>query len=91
MTWTIIDTRGYLDGGPSCSECGTCDCPTCQETAQYNGTPDSGCILKVCHTNDGDECVGLSFAYGNLDDDSEILCESCATKAGIIIMARSSD
>lgn len=30
--WTIDDTRGYLDAGPTCDECGACECGTyCDE------------------------------------------------------------
>ena len=29
VAWTINDTRGYLDGGPACDECGACDCVDC--------------------------------------------------------------
>lgn len=62
--WTINDTRGYLDGGPSCDECGACECSPDMHT----------CLAEP----DNDvECIGLSFAYVCLDG-GDSLCEDCA-------------
>ena len=94
--WSINDTRGYLDAGPSCSECGRCECAICpviegdmseyarEYARDYHAGSDSP--HKVCYHGDGVSCVGLSFAYVNMDDGAESLCEDCATKAGIKII-----
>jgi hypothetical protein len=47
VAWTIQDTRGYIDRGPPCSECGYCDC-LCIDGDGY---------ICCC-----DECMGMSFA-----------------------------
>ena len=76
--WSINDTRGYLGTGPSCSECGACEC-----------IYDAYKSLEAHEQWDGDEdfeCVGLSFAYVNMDDGADSLCEDCATKASITIV-----
>lgn len=73
--WTANDTRGYLDGGPSCDECGACEC-CCEECGG-----DSHDHAETCETGGGDsaddECVGLSFAFVCLDG-GDTLCEDCA-------------
>lgn len=77
VAWTINDTRGYTDGGPSCEECGKCECEWSE-----GGSP-------ACVPADPDaeipECIGLSFAFVCLDG-GEALCETCATKAGVEIV-----
>lgn len=67
--WTVNDTRGYLDGGPSCDECGACECGDCQDC----GLPEHECDCAGC---EGGECIGLSFAYVCIDG-GEALCEEC--------------
>lgn len=70
VDWAVHDSRGYADGGPSCDNAG-------QE----------GCIGCECanHTDGGDECVGLSFAYVCMDG-GESLCEACAEKEGLEVI-----
>ncbi len=86
VAWTVNDTRGYMDRGPSCDECDTCECekcPNCKYPAcqigindrgycGFHGDPDVGTI----------ECIGLSFAFVCLDG-GDSLCEDCAEKAGV--------
>ena len=83
--WTINDTRGYMDGGPSCDECGACECDClecpCRDPHFLSEAPDCAC---ECHGQDA-ECIGLSFAYVCLDG-GESLCEDCASKAGVVIV-----
>lgn len=72
--WYVKDTRGYIDAGPACDECGACECEPCQAC---HGTHNN------CDDWDSDsECIGLSIVYVCLDGD-EALCEACAKKAGI--------
>lgn len=66
-------TINEFSGAPSCIKCKRCDCPSCE----------SNRLGFICKELD---CMGLSFAYVNIHDDSESLCESCATKAGIKIV-----
>ena len=97
-SWTIHDTRGYIDPGPSCDECGACDCdaekglcPVCGETAQLTGRTTDGRTIyscgdasrkPLCH---GEECIGLAFSFTCLDG-GESLCEDCAEREGITIV-----
>jgi hypothetical protein len=73
VAWTVNDTRGYIDGGPACDECGACECV---------GPCADGCINPAAHITDCDlhgpdgECVGLSFVYICLDG-GDTLCEAC--------------
>jgi len=91
VAWTVNDTRGYVDPGPSC-ECGACECmtpqeldecpcqsdfPACQLRAHYHA-----CVLLEEYGSDPGMCVGLSFAYICLDG-GEALCESCAQSEGL--------
>lgn len=78
--WTIHDSRGYIDGGPACDECGKCECEECPEGCA-KGWPACSCDE---HNPDG-ECIGLSFAFVCLDG-GETLCEECAAKEGITIV-----
>jgi hypothetical protein len=88
VAWTVHDTRGYLDPGPACDECGACECPTiradaidgCDVCAGDNATPDVK-NAKVCTLGDHHECIGLSFAFVCLDG-GESLCEICWEKQG---------
>lgn len=76
VTWHEHDTRGYIDGGPSCDECGACECDPC-ETHGGNG--------PACRCEDCDEaahvaedcCIGLSHAWCCLDG-GETYCDECA-------------
>lgn len=72
--WFVNDTRGYTDAGPSCDDCGACECEPC---AACKGTHEN------CDDwQDDRECIGLSVAYVCLDG-GEALCEDCARKAGL--------
>lgn len=51
VAWTVNDTRGTIDGGPDCDNCGSCD---------------DGDLHDKFET-DGFECRGLSFAFVCLD------------------------
>lgn len=65
VAWTVHDTRGYLDGGSPCDDCGACDCET-----NRDGQP-------LCALGEGEvECIGLSFSYVCLDG-GDNLCEEC--------------
>ena len=92
VAWTINDTRGYIDGGPSCDDCGACECDKCEkcgETFCVEGIVGPGIVQEgssYCDHDPGShECIGLSFAYCCLDG-GESLCEDCAEKAGIRIV-----
>lgn len=75
--WTIHDSRGYMDGGSPCDECGACECGT--TCAECNNPP------HECEEhNPESECCGLSFSYVCLDG-GDNLCEECAEKEGIEI------
>ena len=74
VAWTVHDSRGYLDGGSPCSECGTCDC-----TRTDTDLP----LCEVERSNDDSECIGLSFAYVCLDGGGT-LCEECFEKDGSV-------
>ena len=65
--WTINDTRGYVDGGPSCDGCSACECE-----CEYGCDDPHDCE----HSTEDQECIGLSFAYVCLDG-GEALCEKC--------------
>ena len=95
--WIINDTRGYVDAGPSCDECGACECGQCEgDNSHWDRYPDrDGALCAMddgdqapskaceCHTHNPDhECVGLSVAYVCLDG-GEALCEACFEKSGI--------
>lgn len=77
--WTIHDSRGYIDGGSPCDECGRCECAPCP------------CGGKVCDNNDcqhgqhDNSCTGLSFSFVCLDGGNN-LCRECADKAGVSIV-----
>lgn len=43
--WTVNDTRGYIDGGPACDECGACECNTTRECAA-DGCEDCRAAVK---------------------------------------------
>lgn len=78
VAWTVNDTRGYMEYGPSCSECGACECSI------------SGCDaytpLCQCDCYEGEsECIGLSFTYICLDG-GDILCEECAVREGLEVI-----
>jgi hypothetical protein len=77
--WYVNDTRGYIDAGPACDECGACECKN-----EEHGCPAphdcAECGDK--YSNGKYECVGLSVAYVNLDG-GEALCTECAEKAGL--------
>lgn len=87
VAWTINDARGYTDSGPSCDECGACECecPFCgsSDTEKIHGDP--YCCDKQKLNNPDGECIGLSFAFVCLDG-GESLCEACAEKAGVQIV-----
>lgn len=90
--WTVNDTRGYLDPGPACDECGACECDMvsvenedgiCRHKAcAIDAEPDCGTIIEG---EPSEECIGLSFAFVCLDG-GDSLCEDCAEKAGIEIV-----
>jgi hypothetical protein len=83
VAWAVHDSRGYIDGGPSCDECGACDCGPCEV---HPGELGGHCYDCGWRDTDRDimgevECIGLSFAYVCLDG-GESLCPSCFEKAG---------
>ena len=43
-TWTIYDTRGTIDGGPSCSHCDACECYSCFEI--HKNDPNRPCSSR---------------------------------------------
>lgn len=65
--WTINDTRGYIDQGPTCDVCGACHCDVQRafdhETKTYGD----------CPNDHGEGCPGLTFAFVCLDG-GETLC-----------------
>ncbi len=75
VAWTVNDTRGYTDGGPSCDECGACEC-RCEECGADGHNHDEACETGNGDSSD-DDCIGLSFAFVCLDG-GEALCEDCA-------------
>lgn len=77
VAWTVNDTRGYIDGGPACDECGACECETVDGTPLCAIEQDNGKPVES-------ECVGLSFAYVCLDG-GDALCRACADKEGITV------
>ena len=83
--WTIHDSRGTMDGGPACDECGACECMLC---ADSDGAFDA-CRERhrMCQCDQGEEmeCVGLNFAFVCLDG-GDTLCCDCAEKAGVEIV-----
>lgn len=89
--WAEHDTRGYLDIGPSCDECGACECEICGSDAEDNDIkPDApkcpGDVKFCACPRHGDPnnyrhepehiCVGLSYGYTCLDG-GDFLCEDC--------------
>lgn len=86
--WTIHDSRGSIDGGSPCDECGACECESeaacCQENMHYGRSQ----CCAVTHGEDDDmsRCIGLSFSYVCLDG-GDNLCEPCAEKEGIKVVA----
>ena len=88
--WYIQDTRGYMDAGPSCSECGRCECVwSYSDRLTYQGLAVHQAWEREHGDQDELECVGLSYIYCNPDDGAENLCEDCALKAGITVEATS--
>ena len=82
--WYVNDTRGYLDAGPACDECGACEC---QDMCGEEGC--NAVLCQSCEHDDGadrPECIGLSVAYVCLDG-GDALCEACAEKEGLPICA----
>lgn len=69
VAWTVNDTIGYLDSGPSCDECGACECE-CEHGWRFNECPE---CPDSCTWED---CIGLSFAYVCLDG-GEAYCQDC--------------
>jgi len=65
--WTVNDTRGYIDGGSACDECGECEC-------ELDAAGEKACLDDQ---DSAEDCVGLSFAFVCLDG-GEALCEECA-------------
>jgi hypothetical protein len=87
--WYVNDTRGYSDPGPSCDECGACECecPWCasSDADKVHGVEGEGyCCAKQAENNPFSECIGLSVAYVCLDG-GESLCEACFEKADITL------
>lgn len=78
IAWTINDTSGYLDSGPTCDECGACECDP--HLIPDDGYADGGAPYE----DDEIVCVGLSFSYICLDG-GVTLCSDCAKLEGIII------
>lgn len=76
VAWTVHDTRGYMDGGPSCDECGACECE-CSECGALGQA-----AHECAHASEDQECIGLSVAYVCLDG-GDALCEACAEREGI--------
>jgi hypothetical protein len=75
VAWTVNDTRGYIDGGPACEECGACECERCS-----CGNCDGTAPYHACDSSPEDsECIGLSFAYICLDG-GDALCRECFEK-----------
>lgn len=96
-TWIRHDTRGTLDGGTACDECGACDCPTVAECAKEYDCKPCKAVLKArpvagkdkacgasgaCGTQGTRECIGLSLAWVLLDG-GDTLCDPCAAEAGV--------
>ena len=77
VAWTINDTRGYIDAGPSCDDCAACDCE--------DKTHDHGDDCGPYDDEESQGCIGLSFAFVCLDG-GDSLCEACAKKEGIEIV-----
>ncbi len=69
VPWVVRDARGVPVVGPSCEQCGACECIPCP------------CHGEPIHERG---CVGLSFAYVRLDRWTA-LCEPCARAAGIAV------
>lgn len=78
--WQEHNTRGYLDGGPSCHVCGECECMTCEELGKDAPTECREAHSACAH--DEHECIGLSFGYTCLDG-GEFYCEPCMDKLNI--------
>lgn len=74
VAWTVNDTRGYIDEGPTCDECGACDCDVPHEI-DVDEVP--GGAAWAGEAAEEPACAGLSFAFVCLDG-GEALCESCA-------------
>ena len=70
VAWTVNDTRGYEDEGPSCDNCGACEC---LDDAHSFDNEDRGRST---------ECMGLSFALVCLDG-GDALCTKCAEAEGL--------
>lgn len=78
VAWTVNDTRGYIDGGPACDECGACECWSCGGD-HIDSPKECECVC----TGEDKECVGLSFVYVCLDG-GEALCQACFDKDGTV-------
>lgn len=85
VAWTVNDTHGYLDAGPSCDECQACECgeEPCEDCGHRAHEP----LIDDCSCCERHEpsCIGLSFAFLCLDS-GEALCPECAEKEGIEIV-----
>lgn len=90
LPWAVHDSRGTIDGGGSCTECGACECqcPFCGSinADQIHGNDGEFCCPKQSKNNPDGECIGLSFSYYMLDDGSTNMCEACAEKEGLKIV-----
>jgi hypothetical protein len=64
--WTVHDSKGCLDHGPWCDDCGACDCRKVG----------NDCLKEHAEVRDGESCVGLDFAYCDLDS-GDVLCPTC--------------
>ncbi|MAH44876.1 hypothetical protein CMI37_03555 [Candidatus Pacearchaeota archaeon] len=92
VAWGVNDTRGYMDAGPSCDECGDCDCIPCTDSGfsdlHLECTLDHpACVCAEIEDVTGEmvECVGLPFAYVCLDG-GDVLCEECAEQEGLQVL-----
>ena len=84
VAWIINDTRGYIDAGPACDDCGACECPNrlhCDASQPHKACE----TCDQCHSDTPAECIGLSFAYVCLDG-GDSLCEDCARSECIDII-----
>lgn len=78
--WYVNDTRGYLDAGPACDDCGACECG--REPFECCGCkPHADDDCECCEEHEP-HCIGLSIAYVCLDG-GDALCEDCAVAAGL--------
>lgn len=81
----IHDTRGYIDAGPSCSQCGACECPEvayenqdgiCHHPACFDTCGECGELTESYGYDIPQECIGLSYCLIDLDG-GDAYCTGC--------------